>query len=218
MAAAGLDGRTGGSIRLKHVLWAGFGLMALVVLWRRDLTLLDPHSFLRQRYAQIPVLMFLHGIPAAAALCLGVFQFSERLRRRYLQVHRVTGRVYVACALVAAPVAILVSWMIPVPTLFAATCVHVTGWVTTTATGFYCVRTGRIQQHREWMTRSYPFAMVFIVARAIGLIPAVARLGEVGVESTVWSTIAVAGFLPSFLIAWQALAASKRTVKVRAAA
>jgi uncharacterized membrane protein YozB (DUF420 family) len=99
-----------------------------------------------------------------------------------------------------------------------ASTIQAVGWILTTATGLYCVRTGRIQQHREWMMRSYPFAMVFIVARVLNSIPAVERMGLVGVETVVWSVIATAAFLPSFVIAWQALAASRRVVKVRATA
>ena len=68
------------------------------------------------------------------------------------------------------------------------------------------------------MTRSYPFAMVFVVVRVINSIPAVGRMGEVGIATVVWSVIATACFLPSFVIAWQALAASRRVVKVRTAA
>jgi uncharacterized membrane protein YozB (DUF420 family) len=83
------------------------------------------------------------------------------------------------------------------------------GWIVTTATALYCVRTGRIQQHREWMMRSYPFAVVFIVVRAILAIPAIERMGEVAFVSVVWSVIAAACFLPSFLIAWSDVLAAK---------
>ena len=68
------------------------------------------------------------------------------------------------------------------------------------------------------MMRSYPFAMVFVVVRVIVAIPAIDRMGLLGVETVVWSVISTACFLPSFVIAWQSLAASRRTVKVRAAA
>jgi hypothetical protein len=68
------------------------------------------------------------------------------------------------------------------------------------------------------MMRSYPFAMVFVVVRAIVAIPAIARMGELGVVTVVWSDIATACFLPSFVIAWQALAASRRVVRARTAA
>ena len=192
--------------------------MALYVLLTRDRTLLDPHSFLRQRYAAIPWLMLAHGIPGALALVLGVFQFSSRLRQRYLKVHRVMGRIYVGCVVISAPVAIAVGISLPIMTLIMANVIQALGWLTTTATALYCVRTGRIQQHREWMMRSYPFAMVFVVVRVIIAIPAIERMGQIGIVTVVWSVIATACFLPSFVIAWQALAASRRTVKAPPAA
>jgi uncharacterized membrane protein len=199
-------------------MWGLFGLMTAYVLVTRDRTLLDSHSFLRQRYAAIPWLMLAHGVPGALALFLGVFQFSSRLRRRYLQLHRILGRIYVGSVAISAPVAIAVAVSLPVMTLAMASTIQAVGWLVTTATGLYCVRTGRIQQHREWMMRSYPFAMVFVVVRAVLAIPAIARMGEVGIATVVWSVIATACFLPSFVIAWQALAASRRTAKVRMAA
>ena len=204
-------------MRPKYMMWLAFGLMTLLVLFRRDLTLLDPQSFLRQRYAAIPILMWAHGLPGALALCLGVLQFSDRLRKRYLQLHRVLGRIYVGCVVISAPVAILVALALPIPTLLPASSIQAAGWLLATGTALYCVRTGRIQQHREWMMRGYPFAMVFVAARAIVFIPAVERMGVLGVEVTVWSCIAVAGFSSSFVIAWQALAASRRPVKARQA-
>jgi len=191
--------------------------MLLFVLLTRDRTLLDPNSFLRQRYAAIPWLMIAHGGFGALALFLGVFQFSSRLRQRHLQVHRVMGRLYVVGVAIAAPVAIKISTILVVPTLLMATVIQSTGWLLTTATALYCVKTGRIQQHREWMMRSYPFAMVFVVVRVIVAIPAVARMGQLGIAETVWSVIAVACFLPSFLIAWPGVAAAKPAAKAQAA-
>jgi len=199
-------------------MWVVFGLMTLYVLATRDRTLLDSHSFLRQRYAAIPWLMLAHGIPGALALFLGVFQFSSRLRQRYPKVHRVMGRIYVGCVVISAPVAIAVGLSLPIMTLLLANVIQAFGWLTTTATALYCVRTGRIQQHREWMMRSYPFAMVFVVVRAILAIPAIARMGQLGIVTAVWSVIATACFLPSFVIAWQALAATRRVVRARSAA
>lgn len=195
-----------------------FGVLIVFVVLTREITLLDPNSFLRHRYAPIPWLMAAHGIPGAIALLLGIFQFSDRLRKRHLQLHRVLGRVYVGCALISAPIALAVSLRLPVPTLFMASVIHASGWILTTATGLYCARTGRIQQHREWMIRSYPLAMVFVVARAVEKIPAIERMGLVGIQTAVWTVIAIACFLPSFLLAWQGLASSRKPVKVRAAA
>ena len=205
------------SFGTKQALWLVFGLMILFVIYQRDLALLDSHSFLRQRYSPIPWLMFLHGIPGVVALVLGVFQFSTRLRQRYRKLHRVLGRVYVGCVLVSAPVAVAVAVNLPVPTLLSASIIQATGWIVTTLAGLYCIRTGRTQQHREWMVRSYPFAAVFVVARVIQAIPAVERAGLMGVVESVWAVIAVACFLPSFVIAWQSMPAAKRTATARTA-
>ena len=50
----------------------------------------------------------MHGLAGFAALFIGPFQFSERLRRRHLKLHRVLGRVYIASICVAAPMAIYI--------------------------------------------------------------------------------------------------------------
>ena len=218
MATAPAPAARGSSVKAKHVLFVAFGLMTLFVFYQRDSQLFDAHSPLRQRYAPIPWLILAHGVPGALALLLGMFQFSSRLRQRYLQVHRVMGRIYIGSVVIAAPVAVAVAISLPLPTLTMASVIQAVGWLLTTATALYCVRTGNIQQHREWMMRSYPFAMVFVVVRVILAIPAVERMGELGVATVVWSVIATACFLPSFVIAWQTLAASRRTTKARAAA
>ena len=217
MASAAMPVSRRRAVHAKHVMFVIFGLMTVFVLLTRDMQLLDAKSFLRTRYAPIPWLMMLHGIPGALALVLGVFQFSTRLRQKYLQVHRIMGRLYVGSVLIAAPAAIKVSTTLVIPTLTMASTIQAVGWLVTTATALYCVRTGQIQQHKEWMMRSYPFAMVFVVVRTIMAIPSVARMGELGLENTVWSVIATACFLPSFVIAWQAIKRPKAVAKSQAA-
>ena len=216
MATPATTARRSRSIQAKYVMLIVFVLMMVVVWITRDRFLLDPASFLRHRYSPIAPLMFLHGIPGAIALFLGLFQFSRRLRTRFLSLHRAMGRIYVGCVAIAAPVAVIVSIKLPIPTLTMASVIQASGWILATATALYCVRTGRISQHREWMMRSYPFAAVFVVVRVIIAIPAVASAGLIGLAEVVWSVIAVACFLPSFLIAWQHLAASKRPARVPA--
>lgn len=218
MATAPATAGRGSSVKAKHVLLVAFGLMTLFVFFQRDAQLLDANSPLRQRYAPIPWLMLAHGVPGALALIMGVFQFSSRLRQRYLQVHRVMGRIYIGSVAISAPVSLAVAVALPIPTLTPAATIQAFGWVVCTATALYCVRTGQIQQHREWMVRGYAFAAVFVVVRVILAIPAVDRMGLLGVQTTVWTVLATACFLPSFVIAWQALAASRRTMKARAAA
>ena len=205
-------------IQSKTVLWTIFALLTAFVALTRDRTLLDPNSFLRQRYSQVPVLMFLHGIPGVVALLLGFFQFSTKLRQRYTKAHRVLGRVYVGSMLISAPVAVIVAYRLPVPTLFTASIVQAGGWIVCTLIAIYCIRNGNVQAHREWMMRGYPFAMIFVINRTVLMIPAVAKLGVMGISTTVWTTVALAGFVPSVVIALQQLARTQKSAKLRAAA
>lgn len=198
-----------GPIQVKYVALATFILATLFVVYQRDLQLLDPGSFLRQRYAGISWLIIAHGVFGALALFMVPFQFSSRLRQRHIQVHRVMGRLYIFGVIVSAPFAVPVAIILGPPVLVMAAAIQATGWVLTTAVAFYCIRTGRIQQHREWMMRSYPFAAVFLAARVILGIPAIERMGEVAFVSVVWSVIAIACFLPSFLIAFQGVRTAK---------
>ena len=197
----------GFSFKAKHAWLLLFAAMIVFVFFNRDTALFDENSPLRRRYAVVPWWMLVHGIAGAVALFLAPFQFSQRLRRRYLKLHRIMGRVYVACVAVAAPASIPIAVILGPTILIPAATLQALGWIATTATALYCIRTGRVEQHREWMLRSYPFAMVFIVVRVLVAVPAIDRMGELGLALVVWPTIAVAGILPSFLLAWKHLAA-----------
>jgi hypothetical protein len=146
-----------------------------------------------------------HAFFGVLAMVLGVFQFSNRLRARYLKVHRTLGYVYVTSVFIAGPLAIPMT-MRSSPSLVAASSVQAFGWMLTTAIALYCVRQGNVTQHWRWMIRGYPFAMVFTVTRLIIPIPPILRLGAVGVETFVWTVIAMAAILPNVLLDWQAIA------------
>jgi uncharacterized membrane protein len=160
-------------------------------------------------------MMFLipHAIFAGLALVMGAFQFSNRLRARYLRVHRVMGYIYVVGVMIGAPIAIPLAARVDTPSLVAASVVQAFGWMLCTGIALYCIRQGNVQQHRRWMIRGYPFAMVFTVARLVVPIPPVLRSGFVGIEIVVWTTIALAAFLPSVILEWQSIAQRPASAK-----
>jgi uncharacterized membrane protein len=192
-------------VRAKHVFFAAFGLLTLFVFYTYEAPFLDSRSPVWQRIEPVKWLMLLHGPAGALALLLAPFQFSTRLRKRSMKLHRVLGRLYVAGVAIAAPAAVPIAIILGPPSLVMAATIQSCAWLLTTAIAIYCVRGGNIRQHQEWMTRSYPFAMVFIFARAILAIPSVRAMGEVGFVSVVWSVIAAACFIPSLVIGWRAV-------------
>ena len=193
------------TFRTKHVFFAVFGLLTLFVFYLYETPFLDPHSPVWQHVEPVKWMLLPHAVAGTVALLLAPFQFSARLRKRSTRLHRVLGRLYVAGAFISAPLAVPVAIILGPPTLVMAATIQSCGWLLTTALALYAVRRGDIRQHQEWMIRSYPFAMVFVVARAVLAVPAVRELGEVGFVSVVWSLIAAACFVPSLVFSWRAL-------------
>lgn len=198
------------SVQAKHVFFIVYGLLILLVFFQYDMRFLDSQSPARLHFAKVKWWLLPHGVLGAIALFIAPLQFSNRLRQRHLQLHRILGRFYVAGVAVSAPVAIYIAIIQGPPTLVMAAVIQSTAWILTTAIALYCIRNGNIQQHRQWMIRSYPFAMVFVFTRALLVIPAIERLGEVGIVSVVWSCIAAACFIPSLVINWRAVFPNKQ--------
>jgi uncharacterized membrane protein len=204
-APAPLSVRRASFIHARHIFFLLYGVLVVIAVYHQDLPLLTPGSAERHHLAPATAFIIPHGVFGALALVLAVFQFSTRLRQRYLWLHRLMGRVYVGSVFIAAPAAIPVAVILGTPTLVMASITQSTGWLITTAIALYCVRQGNIQQHRQWMMRSYPFAMVFVFVRATLAVPAIERLGLTGLVSVVWTYIALAGFVPSLIINWRAI-------------
>ena len=190
----------------KLVLFLIFGLLTVFVTYMKNARVFDPASEVAQHFAPVRWYLLPHAFFGVLAMMLGVFQFSDRLRARYLKTHRTLGYVYVVSVFIAAPLAVPMTVRLG-PSLVAASSVQSFGWMLTTAIALYCVRHRNVAQHRRWMIRSYPFAMVFTVTRMIIPIPAVHRLGVAGIETVVWTVIALAAILPNILLDWRAITA-----------
>ena len=189
----------------KLIFFVVFFAVTIFVVYMKNREILNPSSQIAQHFAPVKWYLAAHGIFGALALVLGAFQFSNRLRARYLKVHRTFGYIYVASVFLSAPFAIPVAMRLDGLSLTAASAAQSFGWMVTTGIALACVRRGNIAQHRRWMIRSYPFAMVFTVARVLVPIPPILRLGLTGIEMVVWSTIVAAAFLPNIFLDWRAM-------------
>ncbi len=184
----------------KLVFFLIFFAVTAFVTYMKNARILDPSSEIARHFAPGTLFLIPHAIFAGLALVMGAFQFSNRLRSRYLRVHRVMGYIYVVSVMIGAPIAIPLAARVDTPSLTAASVVQAFGWMFCTGVALYCIRTGNVQQHRRWMIRGYPFAMVFTVARLLIPSPPILRSGFVGIEIVVWTTIALAAFLPSAIL------------------
>jgi len=190
---------------IKLLLFVAFFALTIFATYEKNARILDPMSPIARHYAPAKWYLPVHAVFGIVALGLAAFQFSNRLRARYLRIHRLLGYAYVTSVFISAPFAVVVALKIPKPiSVVAANCMQSLGWVVSTAIALYCIRSGNIALHRRWMIRSYPFAMVFTVGRAVSLFVPAVRLSPSAGEAVFWLAIALAAFLPSIFLDWPA--------------
>lgn len=199
----------------KLMFFLFFFATTIFVAYLKDSRIFDPNSPIARHFAPAKWYLPIHAFFGILAMSVAAFQFSNRLRARYLRLHRTLGYVYVISVFISAPFAVVVAMKLS--SIVAPNVVQSLGWIVTTAIALYCVRSGNIVQHRRWMIRSYPFAMVFTVVRAIRPVPPVARLGDAGREMVLWFAIALAAFLPNIFLEWRTIF-PRRTVRATATA
>ena len=182
------------SFRAKTVLFALIGVMYAFVLVTTESFLFDKSSPEWAHIAPFQMWLLPHGLAAACALFLGPFQFSERLRRKYLTVHKTFGYLYIAGCYIGAPLGLSIqrreeklgnyshSFTIATPADAAI-------WIFATTMALIMIRTKRMQQHRQWMIRSFACALIFLEVRAILVF---FRLPETAAEMVVWGCVAAA--------------------------
>lgn len=196
-------------LRSKYVVFGFIFVMMAYVLNHNERFLINAADPVWNHYQTFKWWLLPHGVAAACALLLGPMQFSDRLRRRYTKLHRVVGRFYVAGALIGAPVGAFIQYRFDehlggTRSFSIATAVDASLWMLTTAIALAFAMKRKIPQHRQWMTRSYAVAIVFLEVRVIGGLGG--WDGNFAItETIVWVCVALSLLFADIAIQWQDL-------------
>ncbi|HEY1879988.1 MAG TPA: DUF2306 domain-containing protein [Caulobacteraceae bacterium] len=132
--------------------------------------------------------LWLHIAGAATALLLSPVQLLPWIRRRFPQVHRITGRVYVIGCLaggVGGFVAAFGSTAGPIAT--AGFALLAPTWIFVNIQGWRAAVGRRFQDHRRWMLRSFSLTFAAVTLRLYLPIGMVAGLSFVEIyRATAW--------------------------------
>ncbi len=120
----------------------------------------------KDHFATIPIFARLHIIPGGVALMLGAFQFHPGVRKRWLRLHRYSGRIYVIAVLLGAIGGLLLGWYAQ---RSAATRLGFSSlavlWFYSISMAYIAVRCGNIKLHQRWMIRSYALTFAGVTLR-----------------------------------------------------
>jgi uncharacterized membrane protein len=206
LATSTVQVRTASRLRPKYFAFGIVALMIAYVVQHNESFLWNHDHPVWHHYQPFKWYLLPHGLAGACAILLGPLQFSDRLRQRYTKFHRVIGRIYIFGALVAAPLGAYIQYFEErtggARSFSIAALVDAILLMLTTAIAFGFILNGKVQQHRQWMTRSFCVAIVFLEVRVI------AGLGgwdgnPKAIETIVWVCLAMALFVGDGVLQFQ---------------
>jgi hypothetical protein len=75
--------------------------------------------------------------------------------------------------------------------------------VITTGIALVFILKGKVREHRQWMTRSFAVALVFLEGRVIGGVTGWENLGVHASETIVWTCLAFSILSADLVLQWQ---------------
>jgi uncharacterized membrane protein len=128
--------------------------------------MLDPAVL--ARYEPRRAWLLVHVAAGGVALLTGPVQLWLGISNRARNVHRRLGRIYVAAIAIGSVAAF---YLAAHTTLGWGFGTGISGlaiaWIVTTTLAIVAIRRGLVEQHREWMIRSYVVTFAFVTFRAM---------------------------------------------------
>ena len=194
-------------LKAKHVVFFAIALASLYVMYHNERFLVDSSHPAWQHYAPFKWWLLPHGIFGAIVLLFAPLQFSDRLRQRYTKAHRIMGRLYVIGALGLAPLGAYIQYYqerMGAPRSFTVLAVVDAAMLMgTTLLAFLFAFKRKIALHRQWATRSYAVALVFIAGRFVMGVTGWETLGIEIVQAIIWSCLALSMVFADISIHWR---------------
>jgi len=194
-------------VKAKYLVFTVIALASAYVMYHNERFLVDSSNPAWQHYEPFKWWLLPHGIFGAIVLLFAPLQFSDRLRQRFTKTHRVMGRLYVLGAMALAPLGAYIQYYqerMGAPRSFTVLgVVDATMLMGATSLAFLFAFRRKIALHRQWATRSYAIALVFIAARFVLGVTGWERLGVEIVQAMIWSCLALAVPLADVSLHWK---------------
>ena len=196
-------------INAKYVVFSAIAAASIYVLYHNERFLVDSSHPAWQHYGPFKWWLLPHGIFGAIVLLFAPLQFSDRLRKRFTRAHRIMGRLYVVGALLCAPLGAYIQYyqeQMGAPRSFTILgMVDAFMLMGATLLAFVFAFRRKIALHRQWATRSYAIALVFIAGRFVMGVTGWETLGIEIVQAIIWSCLALAVPFADVALHWKDL-------------
>lgn len=206
-------------INAKYVVFSAIAVMTGYVMFHNERFLVEPTNPAWQHFESFKWWLLPHGVFGAIVLLFAPFQFSDRLRQRFTRAHRVMGRMYVVGAFVLAPLGAYIQYYqerMGAPRSFTILAiVDAMMLIGATTLAFLFAFKRKIALHRQWATRSYAIALVFIGGRFVLGVTGWEALGVEIVQAMIWSCLALSVVLADVSIHWKEIRSALSTTATK---
>src|SRR5262249_11004980 len=157
-------------MRFVWVAMIFLAFIGLAVAARRTIVLLKPGTLsgrnnpaeaLDAHFAEHRALTLAHVVPAMLFMTLGPLQFVNRLRRKYPQIPRWSGRVFLSVSAIVGITGLTMAWGKTIGGMDekAAITLFGTFFLVALAKGLWHAMHREFGRHREWMIRGYAIGL-----------------------------------------------------------
>lgn len=208
-------------LNAKYVAFSMITVASVYVLYHNERFLIDSSNPAWQHFEPFKWWLLPHAVFGTIVLLFAPFQFSDRIRQRFARAHRVMGRLYVVGAILLAPMGAYIQYYQErsgAPRSFTVLAI-VDALMLMVASGlaFLFAYKRKIALHRQWATRSYAIALVFIAGRFVMGVTGWETLGVEIVQAIIWSCLALSVVFADISIHWKEVQAAL-TAPVKAGA
>ncbi|NRB51467.1 MAG: DUF2306 domain-containing protein [Saprospiraceae bacterium] len=109
--------------------------------------------------------LFIHVVAGLLATLIGWYQFLPSFRMKSIEVHRVVGKIYTYCIVIAALTAIYLALVSPGMNILGKLSFVVVPiiWLSTITLAYVSIMKKNVIQHQEWMLRNYVVTFFFTI-------------------------------------------------------
>lgn len=200
--------------QLKAKSYLRFGLTIFLILFSGKFVIndalpyfgFDKEIFGRYWDYKWPLIGHISG--GLLALAIGPFQFSKAFRNKFMTTHRWLGRIYLTAILIGTISSTYLAWTsayrVNFSWAFGLQCLAF-AWIATASMAYVSVMRRRIQQHKEWMIRSYVVTFAFVTFRWLNELTIVKSLMPEFEErgpTVIWFCWTIPLLITEILLSW----------------
>jgi hypothetical protein len=190
----------------KILKWAAIAVLVaggVHFFWTSALRYTDVTPETYRRFWPYHGWLMMHIAGGSLALLLGPLQLWSGLRRRYMTLHRWTGRLYLAGVAIGATGATYMGFVTKYQAFGISLVAMAFAWASASAMAYVAIRKRQVAAHKEWVIRSYVVTYGFVTYRTLQQVHFLSGLKTEALAMNVWLSWVIPLLCAEMVLQWR---------------